>query len=227
MNHKPSNSRKMGSDRAQIEEGTFGLRPPGGPCYVRREGWQTACYQGASLGCDHKGTSQGRAVTRQQSCCSVTKSCLTLWTPWTAVRQASLSFTISQSLLKLMSIESVMPSNRLILRHPFSSCPQSFPATGFFPMSQLFTSGGQSIGASALASVLPKSIQGWFPLRWTSLIFCARDFRESSLGPQFKSISSSVLRLLYCPALTFVHDYQKDHSPDCMGLCQQSEVFAC
>ena len=73
-----------------------------------------------------------RGVTAQQSCCSVTKSCLALWTPWTAVRQASLSFTISQSLLKLMSIDSVMPSNHLILCHPFSSCPQSFLATGFF-----------------------------------------------------------------------------------------------
>ena len=57
-----------------------------------------------------------RGVTAQQSCCSVTKSCLALWTPWTAVRQASLSFTISQSLLKLMSIELVMPPNHLILQ---------------------------------------------------------------------------------------------------------------
>ena len=72
-----------------------------------------------------------RGVTAQQSCCSVTKSRLTLWTPWTAVRQASLSFTISQSLLKLMSIDSMMPSNHLILCHPFSSCPQSLPASVF------------------------------------------------------------------------------------------------
>ena len=82
-------------------------------------------------------------------------------TPWTAARQASLSITNSWSLPRLMSVESVMP---------FSSCPQSFPAAGSFPMSQIFASGGQSIGASALASVLSMNIQGWFPLGLTSLI---------------------------------------------------------
>ena len=79
-------------------------------------------------------------------------------TPWTVACQAPLSSTISQSLLKLMSIESVMPSNHLILCCPFSSCLQSFSASGSFPMVQLFASGGQSIGASA--SVLPMNIQG-------------------------------------------------------------------
>ena len=93
-------------------------------------------------------------------------------TPWMAAHQASLSFTISWSLLKLMSIESMMPSNHLILCHPFSSCPQSFPASGSFPMSQLFVSGGQSIGASPLASDLPMSSQAWFPLgiHWFNLL---------------------------------------------------------
>ena len=67
-------------------------------------------------------------------------------TPWTAARQTSLSITNSQSLPKLMSIESVMPSNHLLLCVPFSSSLQSFPASGSFQMSQLFTSGGQSIG---------------------------------------------------------------------------------
>ena len=75
-------------------------------------------------------------------------------TRWTAAHQASLSFTISKSLLKLMSIELMMPSNHLNLCRPFS-CPQSFPAPGSFPMSRLFPSGGQSIGVSASASVLP------------------------------------------------------------------------
>ena len=91
-------------------------------------------------------------------------------TPWTAAHQASLLITKSQSLFKLMSIESVMPSNHLILCCPFSSCPQPFPASGSFPMSCLFASSGQSIGASASASVLPKNIQGWFPLGLTGLI---------------------------------------------------------
>ena len=91
-------------------------------------------------------------------------------TPWTAAHKASLSFTISWSLLKLMSFESVMPSNHLILCRPLSSCLQSFPASEYFPMSRLFASGGPSIGASASASVLPMNIQDWFPLALTSLI---------------------------------------------------------
>ena len=91
-------------------------------------------------------------------------------TPWTAAHQASLSFIISWSLLRLMSIKSVMPSNHLILVIPFSSCLQSFPASGAFPMSQLFTSGGQSIRTSALASVFVVNIQCWFPLGLTGLI---------------------------------------------------------
>ena len=80
-------------------------------------------------------------------------------TPWTAARQASLSFTNSQSLLKLMSIESVMPPNHLILCCSFSSCLLSFPASGSVPISLLFASGGQSIGALPSVSVLPMSIQ--------------------------------------------------------------------
>ena len=80
--------------------------------------------------------------------------------------QASPSFTISQSLLKLISIESDISSSVL----PFSSCPQSFPASGSFPRSQLFTSGDESIGASASASVLPMNTQDWFPLGWTGWI---------------------------------------------------------
>ena len=91
-------------------------------------------------------------------------------TPWTAAHQASLSITNSQSLLKLMSIESVMPSNHLISVIPFFSHLQSFPASGYFPMNQFFTSGGQSIGVSASASVLPMNIQDWFPLGWTGWI---------------------------------------------------------
>ena len=80
-------------------------------------------------------------------------------TPWTAARQTSLSITNPWSLPKLMSIESVMPSNHLILGLPFSSCLQSFPASGSFQMSRLFTSGGQSIGVSASTSVLPMNTQ--------------------------------------------------------------------
>ena len=104
-------------------------------------------------------------------------------TPWTAARQASLSFTISQSFLKFMSIESVMPPNHLIHCRPPS--PPAFNLSrhqGLFPMSQLFPSGGHSIGASASASVLPMNIQGWFPLGLTGLISCVHGTLLTSLG---------------------------------------------
>ena len=80
-------------------------------------------------------------------------------TPWTAAHRASLAITNYQTLLKFMYIESVMPSNHLILFCPFSSCLQSFPASGSFLMSQFFSSGGLSIAVSASASVLPMNIQ--------------------------------------------------------------------
>ena len=88
---------------------------------------------------------------------------------WTAARQASLSITDSWSPPKPMSIESVMPTI-LSSAVPFSFCPQSFPASVSFPMSQLFTSGGQSIGVSASASVLRMNTQDWSPLEWTGWI---------------------------------------------------------
>ena len=107
-------------------------------------------------------------------------------TPWTAACWASLSFTISRSLLKLTSIESVMPSNHFILRHVPFSCLQSFPASGSFLMSWLFTSSSQSIGASTSASVLLTNIQDWFPLGLTGLI-----------SLQSKGLSRSFLILFY------------------------------
>ena len=94
-------------------------------------------------------------------------SCVQLFeAPWTAAHQASLSITNSQSLFKLVSIESMMPSNHLILCRPLQSCP----ASGSFPVSQFFASGGQRIGASASTSVLPMNIQDWLPLGLTDLI---------------------------------------------------------
>ena len=98
-------------------------------------------------------------------------SCVWLFaTQWTAACQASLSFTNSQSLFKLMSIELVMPSNYLILCHPLLVLLPSFPASGSFLMSQVFASDGQSIEVSASALVLPTNIQDWFPLGWTGWI---------------------------------------------------------
>ena len=106
--------------------------------------------------------------------CSSLQSLSRVWllvTTWTVAHQASLCSINSQSLLKLRSIESVMPTNHLILcRVPFSSRLQSFSASVSFPMTQFFTSGGQSIGISASTLVLPMNIQVWFPLGWTGWI---------------------------------------------------------
>ena len=152
-----------------------------------------------------------------------------LLTPWTAACQASLSSTISQSLLKLMSIESVMPSNHLILCHLLLLLPCIFPSIRVFSerVSQLFVSGGPSTGASASASVLPMNIQDQFPLGFTGLILLlSKDSQESSTTPQFESINSSVLSLLYGPTLTSIHDYGKNHSFDYTDLCWQGDVYA-
>ena len=123
-------------------------------------------------------------------------------TPWIAARQASLSITNPRSSLRLMSIESVMPSSHLILCHPFSSCPQSLPASKPFPMSELFPWGGQSTGVSALASFLPKKSQGWTRSEWTGWISfqskgLSRVFSNTTIqkhqfiGPQLSSQSNS------------------------------------
>ena len=96
---------------------------------------------------------------------------------------------------------------------PFSTCPQSSPASGYFPLSRLFASGGQSIGASASASVFSINIQGWFPLGLTGLI----SLRPKGLSRVFSNITVQkhqffMLNLLYGPTLTSIHDYWKNHS---------------
>ena len=99
----------------------------------------------------------------------------------------------------------------------FSSCSQSFLASGSFPVNQFFASGGQTTGASASASDLPKNIQGWFPSELNWLVWspcCPRDSEKSSPTPHFKMINSSALNILYGPTLTSVHDYWKNHSFD-------------
>ena len=97
---------------------------------------------------------------------------------------------------------------------PFSSCLQSLPASEPFPRSQFFTSGGQSTGVSASASVLPMNIQDWFPLGWTGWISLQSNGLSRSSTPQFKSINSLALSFLYSPNLTSIHDYWKNHSFD-------------
>ena len=110
---------------------------------------------------------------------------------------------------------------------PFSSCPQSFPASGSFPVSWLFASGGPSIGASASASVLWMTIKDWFPLGWTGWI----SLQSKGLSKVFSS--NTVQKYQFFSAqpslwssLTSVHDYWISHSFDCLDLCQQSDVSA-
>ena len=144
-------------------------------------------------------------------------------TPWTAAHQASLSLTISQSLLKLMSIVSVVPSNHFILCRPLL-LPSIFPASGSFPMNQFLASGGQSIGVSASASVLPMNIQDWFPLGWT--LCGSRDSQESSPTPQIKA---SILRCSAFFMAQLSHPYMttgKTIALDYTDLCWQSNVSA-
>jgi len=129
---------------------------------------------------------------------TVVQSLSRVWlfpTLWSVACQASLSFTISQSLLKLMSIESMILSNHLVLCCPFSSCLQSCPGSGSSNELAL-ASGGQNIGASAL--VLPMNIQDWFPLRLTGLISLqskgpSRDFSiTTAQNHQFFDIQPSL-----------------------------------
>ena len=128
--------------------------------------------------------------------------------------QASLSITNSWSSPKLMCIESVMPSSHLILCVPFSSCPQSLLASESFPMSQRFTSGGQSIRVSASASVYPMNTQDWPPLGWTGWTSLqskglSRVFSNTTLKKhQFFSTQLS------SQSNSHIHDYWKNHSFD-------------
>ena len=127
-------------------------------------------------------------------------------TLWTAACQAFLSISNSHSFLTLMSMELMKPTNYLMLCVPFSSSLKSFPTSGSFPMSQFFASGGQSIGASASASVLPKNIQDWSHLGWIGWI--SLQFKGlSSVFPNTvaEKHHSLVLSFLYGPTLTSIH----------------------
>ena len=96
---------------------------------------------------------------------------------------------------------------------PFSSWLQSFPASGSFPMSHLFASGGQSIGVSTSASVPPMNIQDWFSLWWTGRISLqSKGLSRVYSNTKFKSINSSALSFLYSLTLTSIHDYWKNHT---------------
>ena len=147
-------------------------------------------------------------------------SCVQLFvTPWTAACQASLSITNTQSLFKHISIESVMPSNHLILCHPLLLLPLIFPTIRVFSNESAFASGGQSIGVSASISVLPMNTQDWSPLEWTSWISLqykglSRVFSNTTI----QRINSSTLSFLHTcfllSSFASIHDYWKNHSLD-------------
>ena len=136
--------------------------------------------------------------------------------PWIAAHQASLSITNSQSLLKLMSLESMMPSSHLILCHPLLLLPSIFPIIRVFSNELVlhirwpkYYSFSFSISPSDEYSGLISFRIDWF---WS--LGCSRDSQESSLTPQLKSINSSALSFLYGPTLTSIRDYWKNHSFD-------------
>ena len=139
---------------------------------------------------------------------------VSLQPPWTAARQAFLSIN-SRSLLKLMSIESAMPFNHLILCHPLLLLPSIFPSSS---LSQWASSSHQV--AKVLEFQLQHQSFQWklridFLYNWLASSPCSPwDSQESSPAPQFKSTNSSALSFLYGPILTSIHDYWKNNSID-------------
>ena len=158
-------------------------------------------------------------------------TCVRLFvTPGTAAHWTSLSFTISWSLLRLMSIESVMPSNHLIHCHPFLLLPSIFSSIRVFSKNfvQFFASGGQSTGASASALVLLMNMQGWVPLGWTALNSLllkglSRVLTSTTIQKHWFSHAQTSLR-----SNSHIHTWllEKKYSLDCTDLGRQSDVSA-
>ena len=136
-------------------------------------------------------------------------------TPWTAARHASLSFTNSRSLLRLMSIKSVMPSNHLILCHPLILLPPIFPRISISSNESVFHIRWPKYWSFSFSISPSNTYSGLISFRmdWLDLI-AVQGTQESSPTPHFKSINSLVLSFLYSPTLTSIHDYWKNHSFD-------------
>ena len=156
--------------------------------------------------------------------CLVTHLVWLFAAPWTAVHQASLSFTMSWSLLKLVSTESVIPSNHLVLLPPLL-LPSIFPSIRVFSSDLALCISGQSIGASASASVLPMNSQVWFLLGWTGVI----SLQSKGLSRVFSSITVEKHQF-FCaqPSLwsnSHIHTWPlKNHSFDYTDLCWETSV---
>ena len=204
----------------------LGLAPP--DHIDRDEGRGSSLEENWGVLTVERGLDSGQ--TKQQidglhCCCSVTMSCPTLATTWTAAHQAPLFFTVSQSLLKLMSIESVVPSNHLTLFHPLLLLPSVFVSI-FSSVSSLYIrwpnywSFSFSISPSNEYSGLISFRINWFDLLAVqgTLKSLIKKKKESSPAPQFEGISSLVLSLLNGPTLTSLYNYWKMHSFDHMDL---------
>ena len=136
-------------------------------------------------------------------------------TPWTAAPQTSLSFTISQSLLKLMSIELVMLSNHLVLCHPLLLLPSIFPSIRVFSKWSALHIRWPKYRSFSFRTSPSNEYSGLisFSIDWFDLL-TVQGTLESSPAPQFKSTNSSVLSILCCPVLTTIQDYWENHSFD-------------
>ena len=148
-------------------------------------------------------------------------------TPWTAAHQAALSITNSGAFPNSCPSSQWCHPTISSSAIPFCSCLQSFPASESFQMSQLFASGGQTIGVSTSGLLLPMNIQDWFPLGLTRLIFLqskglSRVFSNTTV--QNHQLFGAQLSL--SPTLTSIHDCWKNHSFNYTDLCQQSNVSA-
>ena len=147
-------------------------------------------------------------------------------TPWMAAHQASLSFTISWSLLKLMSVESVMPSSHLVLCRPLFLLPSVFPSIRVFSNESALNIRWPKYWSFSFGISPSNEYSGllYFKIDWFDL-FVVRGTLQSSPAPQFENISFSALSVLYGKILTSVHYYWKNDSFDYMDSCRQSDVF--
>ena len=159
---------------------------------------------------------------------SVAKSCPLPETPWTAAHQASQSITNSQSFLKLLSIESVMPSKHLSLCHPLLLTPSISPSIRVFSNQSVLPIRWPKCQNFSFSISLPNEYSGLISFRidWLNVLAVQADSQQSSPKLQFKSISYSVLSFHYSPTLTSIRDYWKNHSFDQTDLCWQSDITA-
>ena len=147
---------------------------------------------------------------------SVAQSCLTFVTLWTAAHQASLSIANSWSLLRLISIELVVPSNHLVLSCPLLLPPSIFPSIKVFSNESVLRITWREYWSFSFSISPSNEYSGLISFRWTGWISLQSKglSQESSPTPQFKSINSSAPSFLYGPALTSIHDHWKNHSLD-------------